>query len=167
MIEIENLLQENSTHLSEPVDYQLGDRSWFNEQNDHDLQDIPLFLVDHFIQADLTYMQNGTFTPEYEITILILDEHEQDQPGGFDLFEDPGLDLDRNIIVKRMRLLAREFIAALTSDSRLGGFTKNIRGKVVSIYNVFDSNLDGIMLTLSLKNKEDTICIPRHNGPNP
>lgn len=171
---IEQIINDNISYLSSVVSFTLGDNGYFNEKADdedfvagaEEFSENALFLVEHFLPSDEKFNQNGTFLPEYNLTILILKTYNDDSDVTSNLFNAPEFNLERNKLVQSCRRIGREFIAALSSDSRVQkGSPSKIR--MSSVYNLFDANLDGVMLELKVEILGETICIPKHSAAAP
>lgn len=169
---IEQVINDNVTYLTEPVSFTLGDNGYFNEKADeeafsftNEFSDNALFLVEHFLPSEEIYLQGGTFVPEYSVTCLILKAYEEDSDVVNNLFNAPEFNLERNQLIQSCRTLGRQFVAALMSDSRVQKGSPS-KVKMSNVYNLFDANLDGVMLELRIKILGDTICIPKHSAAN-
>lgn len=163
-IQIETIIKDNLTYLVPTPEFKLASRAWFNLEADK--QEIwPVCLMDNDIKEGIS-VQQYTHYSNFDITLLFLDRYTNGDTEGLE--HDPAYNGVRYNRVAEMRSLAEQLILALTYDSRIQRPQQEISNvQIVSVYNIFDANLDGVALTFSVRMLNEKICFERHSGPKP
>lgn len=162
-IEIETIVRDNLTYLNPAPEFRLASRYWFNLDADKQ-KAWPVCLMDNDVKERISIHQY-THWSTFDITLLFLDQYANNDSEG--LNHDPRYGGPRYEKIREMRSLAEQFILAMTYDKRIQKPQQEISDvQIVSVYNIFDSNLDGVTVTFSVKLLNKKICFERHDGPN-
>lgn len=164
---IEKIIEDNVTYLTTVPAFRLGYPQEFNKLlDDFDNPEIPVCLLDHFINQSITYGESGNLLIISDLEILLLQGYPEDNAP--ELFEAPTIDQRRNQLVNAMRVSAYELISALDQDSRLDSQKQyRVNAVVRAVYNLFDSNLDGVSISIKLRQQRGRIQCGTHSAAKP
>lgn len=161
-IQIETIIKDNLTYLNPAPVFKLASRHWFNLEADNQIE-WPVCLMDNDVQEKIEVHQYTHYST-FNITLMILDRYVNNDPEGLE--HDPAYGGSRYAKVAAMRSLAEQLIIALTYDTRIGKPQQEISDvQIASVYNVFDANLDGVVVTFSIRMLNEKLCFARHDGP--
>lgn len=164
---IEKVVADNITYLTAVPAFFLGYPEEFNKLlDDQSDPEIATCLMDHFVPQQIDYGESGNLLIVSSLEILLLKGYPEDILP--ELFEPPTIDGRRNVLVNEMRLSAYQLISALDQDSRLDSQKQyKVRAQVRSVYNLFDSNLDGVEIQIKVRQQLGRIQCGTHAGPKP
>ena len=164
---IENIIADNITYLTNVPDFLLGYPEEFNKLLD-DRADptVAVCLMDHFVLQNVDYGEAGNLFVVSTLEILLLKGYPEDMTP--EIFEPPTIGQERNNLVNEMRVSAFELISALDQDSRLVSQKQyRVQSTVRAVYNLFDSNVDGVELQIKLAQQRGRFQCGTHSGPKP
>ena len=165
MAQIERVIADNLTYLTTVPQFFLGGMEEFNKLLDDQTDPTqPICLMNHIVRQNIDYGQAGNLLVVSDVSLLFLQGYPVDvQP---ELFEPPSIDLRRNVTINAMRVSAYEMISALDQDTRLDSQKQHrVKPRLTAMYNLFDSNLDGVELQLNLRFQERRRFCDSHSGP--
>lgn len=164
---IEKIISDNLTYLTVVPQFFLGYPEEFNKILDKLTDPVnPVCLMDHFVPQTITYGSSGNLQVISDLTILLLKGYPEDVTP--ELFEAPTISEERNLLVIDMRERAYELISTLDQDSRLVSQSQyKVTAQVRAVYNLFDSNLDGVEMQIKLRQDKGRFKCGTHEGPDP